>query len=75
MEIARYFENPPDHVFKVRGSREELEELEQRFWKISMSMIAGNPLLAVLKDGKETFETSYSFTDPKEAMMFRLAVI
>jgi hypothetical protein len=73
-ELVRHFVSPPDYCFFVQGSHADLDQLEQQI-KGAWSIIVGPRLLAFYSDGlDEVFHAKYSFTDPNEAMRFRLMV-
>jgi hypothetical protein len=75
MELSNFFENPPDYVFKVHGTRTELQELERQFpYSLTPSMIAGPRLVAFNANGETIMQQSFTFTDRKDAMLFRLSI-
>jgi hypothetical protein len=75
MELARFFESSPDYVFKVQGTRAELQTLEAQFpYNLTPSIIAGPRLVAFKDNGTTIMQQSFTFTDRKDAMLFRLSI-
>lgn len=72
-ELSRYFQNPPDYCYFVQGTDAELDAVELTL-KGMWSVIIGPRLLAFNTGAEPIFQAKYTFSDPNEAMRFRLSI-
>lgn len=72
MQLLRSFQNPPDYVFVLGGTYDELRALEADFSKTCWSMIVSPPPSP--GNGDQLCELKFTFSDPNEAMRFKLSV-
>ena len=71
--LGRHFQNPPDYCYFVYGTHAELDDVDaltEGMW----SVIVGPRYIAYDISGQATLETKYTFSDPNEAMRFRLSI-
>lgn len=73
MRLVESFENPPDYVFVVEGTSDELFDLECEFGSRRTPSVITNQALCVSAD-QHTWEQKFTFSSPRDAMLFKLSV-
>ncbi len=73
MRLFDSFENPPDHVFIILGTIEELSELEQEFSSRRTPSVITNIPLKVASN-PDLWHQKFTFSSPRDAMLFKLSV-
>lgn len=75
MKLDRHYFNNPDYCFIVLGLGEELDQLTDSFHhKLYPSIDIGGRFLSCNGQGELIWSQKFAFTNPQEAMMFKLAV-